>query len=294
MATWEDGPEYAPVERPAEFTPPPVEPLDVAPPPPQPAALPVQRPLFTDPPTPVAPLAALVPAPADDRDPQIPFTVVSSNLTSGSAWGSAHHAALAATPAFPAAAPVVPGAGGFPAAAAWNPGWAPGAAGVPAPWSPAAASPPPQFPPTGPFPAPGTPQWFGPGPYREERQPAPVDAGRVLRAATPGLLVVLGTGALVFLLSPVMLVVAFILSNRVTAGRDQVRRALGVALAVLGFFALVGLTRAPVGFGEWWSYAGLWGLLICWVMLGTVTALVYRALKRGTTDPPPPLRGDWR
>jgi hypothetical protein len=75
MATWEDGPEYAPLERPEEFTSPAVEPLDLAPPPPVPAALPAQRPVFTDPSDPVAPLAALVPAPADDRDPQQPFAV---------------------------------------------------------------------------------------------------------------------------------------------------------------------------------------------------------------------------
>jgi hypothetical protein len=71
------------------------------------------------------------------------------------------------------------------------------------------------------------------------------------------------------------------------------RRALGIALAVVGFFGVVGLLRAPLGFGDWWSFVGLWGLLTCWIMLVTVSALVYRGLKRGSV-PPPVQRGDWR
>jgi hypothetical protein len=116
---------------------------------------------------------------------------------------------------------------------------------------------------------------------------------QVLDAATPGLLLVLAIGAVVFVLSPLMLVIAFALSSRVRAAEVEVRRALGIALAAVGFFGVVGLTRAPVGFGDWWSFVGLWGLLTCWVMLITVSALVYRGLKRGLV-PPPVQRGDWR
>jgi hypothetical protein len=289
MATWEDGPEYAPLERPQEFTSPAVEPLDVAPPPPVPAALPAQRPLFAGPSVPVSPLAALVPAPADDRDPQQPFAVVASNLTSGSAWGSAHQ---------PTPAPALP-------AAAFGPSAPFGAAPVPQPWpalSPAAAPAPwpsapqpatPLYPVANPFPAPGTPQWFGPGAYGEQPQPGPVGPRQVLDAATPGLLLVLGVGGLIFVLSPLMLVIAFALSSRVTAAQAAVRRALGIALVVVGFFGLVGLNQAPVSFGEWWTFVGLWSLLTCWGMLVTVSALVYQGLKRGSV-PPPAQRGDWR
>jgi hypothetical protein len=115
----------------------------------------------------------------------------------------------------------------------------------------------------------------------------------VLDAATPGLLLVLGVGAVIFVLSPLMLVIAFALSSRVTAAQAAVRRALGIALVVVGFFGLVGLTQAPVGFADWWSFVGLWSLLTCWAMLVTVTALVYRGLKLGWVRPPV-QRGDWR
>jgi hypothetical protein len=249
----------------------------------------------------VAPLAALVPAPAADRDPQQPFAVVSSNLTSGSAWGSAHLAAPVA-PALPAAAVIGPAApfGGPPVPQPW-PALAP--APVPAPWPTApqpsapplstAPAPAPLYPTTNPFPSAGTPQWFGPGIYGEQPKPDVVGPRQVLDAATPGLLLVLAIGAVIFVLSPLMLGIAFALSSRVTAAEAGVRRALGIALAVVGFFGVVGLLRAPLGFGDWWSFVGLWGLLTCWIMLVTVSALVYRGLKRGSV-PPPVQRGDWR
>ncbi|GAA1427122.1 hypothetical protein GCM10009616_03410 [Microlunatus lacustris] len=262
MATWEDGPEYAPVERPAEFTSPGAAPLETAPPHVQPAAgAPVERPQFDHPSAPVAPLAALVPVVEDVRDPEQPFTVVSSNLTSGSAWGSAH--------------------GGPPGTAL-----APQALPAPALVAPAPAPPG--------FPAPGTPQWFGPGPYGEQPATSRVDARQVLAAATPGLLAVLGLGAIIFILAPVMVAVAFALRSRVRAAQQQVRTTLSVALGAVGFFAFVGLGRAPLGFGEWWSFVGVWSLLICWATLITVGALVHRALKRGPVAAPPSYPNPWR
>lgn len=306
MATWEDGPEYAPLERPAEFSSPAADPLDEGPAPvpaaPQP---PVDRPAFTGPAAPVAPLAALVPVPADLRDPQLPFAVVSSNLTSGSAWGSAHQAPPAAPP-FPAApfpaAPALPTAPAFPSAPGFPPpqgqsyppvqGYPPAAAwppppAVPAPW-PGGAPPPPS-----PFPAPGTPQWFGPGAYAEQPVPGRVGPRQVWDAATPGLLIVLGVGAIISVLSPLLLVVAFVLAGRVHVARAAVRRALGISLGAVGFFGLVGLTQDLLGFGEWWRFVGIWSLLLCWGMLVTVTALVYRELRR-PAGPPSTPRSDWR
>jgi hypothetical protein len=61
----------------------------------------------------------------------------------------------------------------------------------------------------------------------------------------------------------------------------------------VGFFAAVGWTRAPLDFSAWWSFLGLWSLLICWFTLITIAALVYSALKRGPGAPPsypPPWR----
>ena len=75
MATWEDGPEYAPVERPAEFAEPSAPPLSIAAPVPQMAALaPKDRPAFDQPPVPVAPLATLIPPPANNATRSSPST----------------------------------------------------------------------------------------------------------------------------------------------------------------------------------------------------------------------------
>lgn len=303
MATWEDGPEYAPLERPTEFGTPAAEPLDTAPPPAEVAPrLPVDRPAFTGPSVPVAPLETLVPVPADVRDPGLPFEVVSSNLTSGSAWGSAHQAspAAAAPAVLPApTAPAWPGPAALPAPP-WPSNSQPGSATAPpAPaWPPAQPTPPwpgTATPPNAPagFPNPGTPQWFGPGPYGEQPTAAPVGPRAVLDAATPGLLAVLAVGAVIFVLSPVLLVVAYALSSRVAVARDAVRRSLGISLAAVGFFGLVGLTRDLLGFSEWWSFVGIWSLLLCWGMLVTVSALVFRGLRNATGAPPAPRR-DWR
>ena len=91
MATWEDGPEYAPVERPTDFADAGAAPLSMAPPVVQMAALaPKDRPFFDQPPVPVAPLESLVAAPPETRDPQVPFAVASSTMTSDSAWGAVH------------------------------------------------------------------------------------------------------------------------------------------------------------------------------------------------------------
>ena len=302
MATWEDGPEYAPVERPAGFTSPEAEPLEVAPRYEQPAAAaPADRPQFSGPAGTVPALAALVAVVEETRDPQRPFEVVSSNLTSGSAWGSAHGGALAGAAAVPAPlAPVGPvGPVALPGLPLPGGGYAPGALPVPAPLAPQQwpepAPVPGGYPPAAPgaFPAPGTPQWFGPGPYGEQPPTSRVDARRVLDAATPGLLVVLGVGAVVFVLAPLMVAVAFALRSRVRAAQRQVRVTLGVALGAVCFFAAVGLARAPLDFSEWWSFVGVWSLLICWFTLITIAVLVHAALKRGPGAPPsypPPWR----
>jgi hypothetical protein len=284
MATWEDGPEYAPLERPAEFASPAAKPLDEAPP--VVAAVesaPLQRPQFRDPSAPVAPLSTLVPVVQDPRDPQLPFDVVTTNLTSGSAWGSAHGGLPPAGPVSPAAMRPAPAA--LPAAYAPE-SLLPLAADPADPWP--VAAPVPGYPPPvrGTFPSPGTAEWFGPGPYGERPPPPRVDARQVLEAATPGLLIVLGVGALIFVLSPVLLAVAFSLRSRVRVAQQQVRRALGIALGLMIFFAFVGLSGQPLGFSEWWSFVGFWSLLRCWASLVTVGVLVYRGLRGGSAAPP--------
>ena len=318
MATWEDGPEYAPLQRPTEFSPPPGAPLEtgsapapVAPPPPAPP--PPVRPTFTDPADPVAPLATIDPAVGPDRDPTIPFDVASATVTpAGSAWGAVHWSATpaasptagpagwppASQPAWPAPAVAYPASpagqppgpalplthdGGAPAPRMAFP--APYDSPPPAPLGPAALPPPMNG-----FPAPGTPQWFGPGPHLPPPPPAPVTARRVVDAATPGLCVTLAIGGLISLLAPVTLAVAFVLAGRVSVARDKVRHTFRIAFALLGVIGLLAALGNDGGFSDWWTTIGRWCLAASWIVLVTVLIQITRELKSGFAPAAP---GPW-
>jgi hypothetical protein len=239
MATWEDGPEYAPYERPDEFQVPPVEPLLFAPPAPALPAAPPERPVFAEPQAPLAALATLVPTVEDERDPQVPFAVVTDSLTTDSGWGAVR----------------------------WS-----------APSTPVAASPWPPPPDPGQFPAPGTPQWFGPGPYAPPPAPQVVSFSQVLTATTPGLIICLVIGGFLGLLAPLMLVISALLANRVKAGESNVRRAFGIAVTCL-IAAAVYTGSGAYSFSEWWAGLGLIALVFCWLMVVVVLVIVHRALK---------------
>lgn len=117
MATWQDGPEYAPLTRPEQFEAPEIAPLDVA----ETRSLvrgeafPVERPDLQAPRHPGAPLDALS---ADHgqsrRDPSEAFTVVASLITSNtsSAWSAAHSSVIESPvdPQWTPPAPTGPGA----------------------------------------------------------------------------------------------------------------------------------------------------------------------------------------
>lgn len=347
MASWEDGPEYAPVERPSEFAVAPAPPLEVVPAPERPTAgAPQDRPAFDGPRVPAPRLVDLVPVVADQRDPARPFDVVSSTLTSmDSAWGSAHWSAPNGAPAagaVPLGAPTQPVPVPYPGAqpgptgthypgptgmsAASVVGYPPAPAGAPVVQTPYPGGPPagangqqppapapygdpaarswpqptaPIAPVTGPaqlpygYPPPGTPQWFGPGPPAPQPRAAvgPVRFAEVTTAATPGLVICLVIGGVLWFLAPIMLGVGFFLSARVKVARESVRKVYLFALGFLGFFALAGLLNAPLGFGDWWSYVGIWSLVICWVLMATVLVLVHRGLKSGRAQPPSTMTG---
>lgn len=321
MATWEDGPEYAPLERPAEFAVPPGPVLeDAAPVERSAASAPPERPAFDLPPTPVTPLHQLVPPVADSRDPAEPFAVASSTLTStGSAWDAAHWSrpngptagiggpvttTAAGLPGTPAMA-YPPQGQPFPAAqAAWPP---PGQSSYPPPWE---QGPDRSWPPTDPmhpasnlaqqqptgFPVPGTPQWFGPGPAPVQQSPAVVghDTRAVLEAATPGLCICLGIGGLLYPFAPLMVVVAFFLRTRVKVAQVQVRQAFAVALVFLAFMALIGFLLNGTSPDDWWGFFGASALVTCWGLLATVLILVHRALKRRAGVARPSYPTEWR
>jgi len=288
MATWEDGPEYAPHERPAEFSTPAADPLEVVRPPEQLAALaPVERPAFDAPQAAVAPLASLIPVVADERNPERPFDVASSTVTSmDSAWGAAHWSApQGGAPASTWPAPPAPGA--WPAPTAPTTAWPPPTAPLPPVGGPAQL-------PSG-YPPPGTPAWFGPGPAGQPQPPAApgrIDARAVTAATTPGLLIVLAVGGFVHPLAPIMFGVAFFLSQRVKVAQAAVRRAFLIAIGFLGLIAVVGLL-GWISFTDWWSSLAWWSLVACWAMLVTIVVLVYRGLKAGPPRPPSGYTSNW-
>ena len=268
MATWEDGPEYAPRERPQSFALPEAAPLETVPPPlPPTAEAPAERPHFDQPAAPVAELVTLLPAPAAVRDPQQPFDVATSSLTSDSAWGSAH----GQLPAPPAAAP--------PAAApvAVDPFQAP----IWAPDPPADTG----------FPAPGTPGWFAPPPaYGPPPAPARVDAKAVVQAVTPGICICLAVGVLFSALAPVMLGVTALLSTRVRVEQGSARIASRAALALMSVVAMTGLFSDTAVIVGWWTFVGQWSRVICFVLLAVLLVLVWRGLTRAAGRPPSPSR----
>jgi hypothetical protein len=291
MATWEDGPEYAPIQRPSDFQTPDAPPLDTAPPYAQVAAwAPKGRPVFDNPAAAVAPLSTLVPAQREEpRDPQKPFAVVTSTMTSDSAWGAVHWARPTGQTngTEPVEGRASAGSGAVEA-------FRPAAAGTPYP--------PPDQPitlhgvpdPSAPFPAPGTPGWFSPPPYGQQPQPpATVTAKSVIDAATPGLCMCLIIGGLVFVLSPVLLCISLSLAGRVKVATVEVRRAHVFGVVVLGIMGLLGTLIVDTGFGDWWRFVGQWALLICWVLLATTLATIYRRLKSQTPSPPT-YRSPWR
>ena len=303
VATWEDGPEYAPHERPQYFADAPLPPLEQAPRALRPAdGQPTARPRFDEPTEAVAPLAALVPEPPDERDPNRPFEVVTATLTSASGWGE--QGSPGSQPFVPTAPFATAPAGLAPTAltatptggAPWPLLEQPAPGGFPhtprqAPRDPrSAAAPEPQDDPYA-YPAPGTPGWFAPPPttYGDQQQPGRVGAKQVVEAATPGLCICLAVGGVIYVLAPVMLVLAVFLSTRVQVAQRTLRIAFRSAAGAVGFFAVVGLFRSVFDGEPWWSFVGLWSLLICWVLLGVLLLSVYQALAR----PRPPTSNPW-
>jgi hypothetical protein len=281
MATWEDGPEYAPIERPDGFSVPDVAPLTVAPPHLQPAAnAPVQRPAFGDPAAPVIALADLVPAAEESRDPTLPYDVASSALTSGdSAWSAVHW-----RPPTSPISPSSPTPWGMSATAPG--GWGTSAANgswPSAPLNPQGPMHPPNPPAHGPtgFPAPGTAQWFGPAPYAPPPAPVQVTAKDVVTAVTPALLIVLGLGGLIHPVAPITLIVAWTLSTRTSVAKQQIRVAFVVAVAALAVLGLFLGFAGALDFADWWNGLSWVALVISWGLFAAVLALATRALKAG-------------
>jgi hypothetical protein len=286
MATWEDGPEYAPVARPDHFAEADTAPLvlEVPPPPSYPSA-PAQRPAFDQPQQPVAALETLVPAVEEDRDPSVPFDVAATNLTEAtSAWSAAHWS----RPGEPAGASLPP-----PVDYGVQP-W-PGAAPSPPPSYPPPSQPPPSYPPPqpgpAPFPAPGTAQWFAPPPAPPPTlAPASVDVSAIARSLTPGLIICLVIGGIVWPLAPMTFAVAFALTLQMKAGRSLTQILFAVATGLLVFVVGFDILLGAGLFGDWWELLSRWAQALSWIMLVISWIVVYRDLHSGAAPPP---RNPW-
>ncbi|WP_157677045.1 hypothetical protein [Auraticoccus monumenti] len=278
MATWEDGPEYAPHQRPDQFEAPrEATALDAAAPaPPPPPRAPLQPPTGYQPPQQVAPLDTLVPRTDVPRDPHRAFEVVSAMMTEQSAVGPAWNAAHSSSWAPPGTAPVpVPAAPPghdprqpFVATQGMRPGQQPP---VPGP----------------PLPAPGTDQWFSPVTWAPPQ--VPTDDRSLLRQVVDGV----GTPLLIFLaiglipiLSPFAVVAALLLTGMARRRRQQLR--LGLLIG-LGFVTLGGM----VGFVQTLSWAGTVealrspSVLVCLAMLVAAPVISYLSIQAGEPEQRP-------
>lgn len=267
MASWRDGPEYAPTVRPDAFVEPVAAPLAEQPPVVDPSAgAPAEQPAFTPPQVPAPDLAALIPATVPARDPQLAFEVVSAAVTSPTAWSAAH------------TNPAGPGAG-----EAWSPqqpftGLSPitGSISAPPPTH-ARFSVNPQA-----FPEPGTPGWFAPpDPNQRYQAPPQVSLGQVARAVTPGVLITLGLGALVNSLSVVMLAVSFALATRILYRRRQVQALYLVACGLAALVGMFTLVADDFYLDSGWAGASGAAQLTCWLLPFALGLVVAQALGKG-------------
>jgi hypothetical protein len=220
MATWLDGPAYAPVERPVAFAEP-ASGVSLAPPPAEPAepvapAPPAPPPRGFAPPDTAVPLAQLARPVTASRDPKEAFHVVTTTLTqAGSAWGSVHTAGTKA-PDFP------------------PPVWS-----ADQPWQ-SQYAPPPAV--NGQFPAPGTMQWFATGPIEPVKQPAvPINVQTLAESIGFPYLIVLGLGLLLAPASFFCLLIAFGVVQSVRFRRRAVRFVLGGAFVFAALLFLFGV-----------------------------------------------------
>ncbi len=224
--------------------------------------------------------------PTDGRRPQGPDSTPAASGARSPGYPPPAGAPTYPAPSYPPPTYPPPGypPAGYPPVPATGAGGAYGPASQPFP-------PPGQVPANGPFAAPGTPQWFGPGDYQQPPPPPPAPTARtVLAAVTPGVLLTLVVGGFIWVLAPVTMVVAFVLSGRMRYGRKVTRTAFAAVLAFLGLVGLLSLITADGSFSQWWDTVAGWACFGSWVMIVASTIAAYRALKQGRPDPPPTAR----
>ncbi|WP_425308217.1 hypothetical protein AADG42_05500 [Ammonicoccus fulvus] len=291
MATWEDGPEYAPVARPGSFASPEVPALSVAPPRPTPSAqAPAERPRF-DQAEKLRELATYGPPPGPERDPNEPYDVVRSTMTEiDSAWSMVHHYHVQgddpAQWAPPNGNPVGPQQP--------DPRLPILLAGTPAP-------PPGPVPGTGPVPGAGPvpatqPEWLPDG--GQHREPS-VAFGTVFNAVSLPVFMTLLIGGLAMavpffgFLSPLMFILAFVTSGRIGYRRHWIRNTFLVATGALVTTIVAGLLMNPVDVLAFADLVYAVSTAICWMVLIAVFLIVWQAIAAGDRPDFPRRASGW-
>jgi hypothetical protein len=258
MASWTDGPEYAPRERPAAFVVPAAAPLAVPAAPAVAPPAPEAEPSFAAPQATQPDLAALVPSGAPGRNPKVAFEVTAAAITAG---GPSPAGGPLRSPTQPFTDPGPPITGYLPA----QPVVQPNAQVNPVP-----------------FPTPHTPQWFAPPPEsRVPAAPPPVTVAQIWRAATPGVLIPLLIGMLFSWLSILLLFMSFVLSARIAYRRAAVRRAYSVAMVLIGLNGM--LSALTDGYSSTGFFDVLSGgaQIACLALVVVIPLIVGAALRAG-------------
>lgn len=289
MATWEDGPEYAPAERPSAFSAPGLPALPMAPPRVEHAPdAPRQRPDF-DQRAQLPPLTDHQPDPGPQRDPAEPYAVASSTMTAvDSAWSTVHHYHVQGDDPAPQWAPP----GGAPVA---PPGGAP--VGPPDPRLPihplgtsGPGAPAPRADRSG-------PEWLPP-------EPVPAGAprvrpGAVFNAISVPTFVTLLIGGLAIavphfgFLSPLMFILAFVTSSRIAYRRHWVRNTFLIGSGALGTTLVAGFLLAGTDLLALADLVYAVSTAICWLVLAALCLIVWQALAAGERPTQPARSAGW-
>lgn len=278
MASWEDGPEYAPVERPSGYTEPAVEPLEMAPPRETPFAdVPMVRPRDYAVQGDERPLSSYEPELGPSRDPGQPFEVARSTMTEvDSAWGLVHHYHVDAEgwpppsdPAYPdPRTPIQVHGAGQPAAFAPTPGHDPE-------WLPD---------------SPVQAHWGSP-----ETAPTPraVTFGAVINAMTVPTFAILLIGGLAIAvpffswLSPLMFILAFATATQIAYRRHWVRNTFLVASGALGATLVAGALMSGGSLRTLMELVTAVSTATCWIVLAALMVIMWQALSNGEQPDPP-------
>ena len=263
MATWEDGPEYAPRQRPEAFVGTATAPLSQADPaPPAPPPPPGDTPTFAAPQEAQPQLAGLAPVAVQSRNPAEPF----ETLTVAGNWSGESAPSGERNPTEPFAGPGPSLTGYLPAI----PSVQPNALVNPAPF-PTHSAPDPAAPLAAP------PLWSQPA-------PPPTGPKAVFETMTPAVIIVLVLGVTIFPIAVLMLAVAFFLSGRIACSQTAIRTGFLIGLFVMAIGMMVSLPVYQPSLFDAWNSLNIGAAWACFLLLPILYAIVGAQLRSGQAE----------